>query len=45
MLYRNLISIFIIQVQGNLSETAERADLNEQALAKMKARGRSMEPQ
>jgi myosin heavy chain 6/7 len=33
------------QVQGNLSETAERADLNEQALAKMKARGRSMEPQ
>ena len=33
------------QVQGNLSETAERADLNEHALAKMKARGRSMEPQ
>jgi hypothetical protein len=37
--------IFTMQVQGNLSETAERADLNEQALAKMKARGRSMEPQ
>jgi len=29
------------QVQNNLSESAERADLNEQALAKMKARGRS----
>merc|ERR1712242_565324 len=29
------------QVQNNLSESAERADLNKQALAKMKARGRS----
>merc|ERR1712200_92061 len=29
------------QAQGNLAESAERADLNEQALAKMKARGRS----
>ena len=28
------------QAQGNLGESAERADLNEQALAKMKARGR-----
>merc|ERR1712113_1032589 len=29
------------QAQGNLGESAERADLNEQALAKMKAQGRS----
>jgi len=33
------------QVQTNLSDSAERADLNEQALAKMKARGRSVGPQ
>jgi len=32
-------------VQTNLSDSAERADLNEQALAKMKARGRSVGPQ
>merc|ERR1712092_26481 len=30
------------QVQTNLSDSSERADLNEQALAKMKARGRSV---
>lgn len=29
------------QVQGNLADAAERADLNEQALAKLRARGRS----
>merc|ERR1712226_491595 len=29
------------QAQGNVAESCERADLNEQALAKMKARGRS----
>merc|ERR1711905_43245 len=29
------------QAQGNLGESAERADLNEQALAKMKTKGRS----
>jgi len=33
------------QVQTNLSDSAERADLNEQAWAKMKARGRSVGPQ
>merc|ERR1719187_2845747 len=33
------------QVQTNLSDSSERADLNEQALAKMKARGRSVGPQ
>merc|ERR1711970_198224 len=33
------------QVQVNLSQSSERADLNEQALAKMKARGRSVGPQ
>merc|ERR1712168_1123663 len=30
------------QAQGNLGEAQERADLNEQALAKVKARGRSV---
>jgi len=29
------------QTQGNLADSAERADLNEQALAKMRTRGRS----
>jgi myosin heavy chain 6/7 len=29
------------KVQGNLSDASERADLNEQALAKTRARGRS----
>merc|ERR1712200_204298 len=29
------------QVQANLGDSTERADLNEQALAKMKARGRA----
>merc|ERR1712215_108540 len=29
------------QVQGNLQQSGERADLNEQALAKMKAKNRS----
>ena len=29
------------QVQGNLADASERADLNEQALAKLRARGRS----
>jgi myosin heavy chain 6/7 len=29
------------QVQGNLAEASERADLNEQALAKVRTRGRS----
>merc|ERR1719431_771519 len=33
------------QVQTTLSDSSERADLNEQALAKMKARGRSVGPQ
>merc|ERR1739844_617984 len=33
------------QVQTNLAGSTERADLNEQALAKMKARGRSVGPQ
>merc|ERR1739838_541123 len=33
------------QVQSNLSNSGERADLNEQALAKTKARGRSVGPQ
>ena len=28
-------------VQGNLADTGERADLNEQALAKTKAKGRA----
>ena len=30
------------QTQANLGESEERADLNEQALAKVKARGRSV---
>merc|ERR1712038_358181 len=29
------------QAQGNLADAEERADLNEQALAKLKAKGRS----
>merc|ERR1711922_61979 len=29
------------QVQANLGDSSERADINEQALAKMKARGRA----
>merc|ERR1712054_669063 len=33
------------QVQTNLSDSSERADLNEQALAKMKARSRAVGPQ
>merc|ERR1719249_476863 len=33
------------QVQGNLGDTMERADIQEQALAKMKARARSVGPQ
>merc|ERR1719483_2044105 len=33
------------QVQGNLADSSERADLNEHALAKMKARGSSLPPQ
>merc|ERR1712218_521702 len=32
------------QVQGNLAQSGERADLNEQALAKMKARSASLGP-
>ena len=32
---------FIAQVQANLAGSIERADLNEQALAKARARGRS----
>ena len=32
----------IIKVQANLSDSAERADLNEQALAKMKTRAQSI---
>jgi len=33
------------QVQANLGDTMERADINEQALAKMKVRARSIGPQ
>ena len=32
---------FAVQVQGNLSESAGRADLQEQALAKLKVKGRA----
>ena len=35
------LSSSIVQVQGNLSETAGRADLQEQALAKLKVKGRA----
>merc|ERR1711890_190489 len=32
------------QAQGNLAESEERADLNDQALAKLKAKGRTPAP-